>query len=190
MARVQLQEVRLSFPDLFIPTEFEKGDGKARFNAAFLTVPGTENDKRIWAAIQQVAIEAWGQKDPAKGLAKVREYEGNSNKFCYIDGNKKDYDGYKSMFCLSSHRKAADGRPSVLDRNKAPLTLADGKPYAGCYVNALVEIWAQDGTNSGIRCGLLGVQFVKDGDAFSGAGRASAEDFEDLGVPADADDLM
>ncbi len=53
--------------------------------------------------------------------------------------------------------------------DKTALTEADGRIYAGCYVNFNVDIWAQDGQYTGIRCSLNGVQFVKDGDAFGGA---------------------
>lgn len=185
MAEVKLSNVRLSFPDLFVATEFEKGDGKARYNASFLVEPGSPNALAIENAISKVAEEKW----PKKGPGKVNEYRGNANKFCYLNGDTKDYDGYKGMMVLSSHRKASDGRPYVVDRNKQPLTAADGKPYAGCFVNAAVQLWAQDGTNSGIRCSLLGVQFVKDGDAFSGAGRANEGTFDDLGVEEDTSDL-
>lgn len=42
--------VRLSFPDLHKAVEFEPGDGKFRYNASALVVPGGANDKKIEAA--------------------------------------------------------------------------------------------------------------------------------------------
>jgi hypothetical protein len=36
---------------------------------------------------------------------------------------------------------------------------------------------------------LSGVQFNRDGDAFTGGGAASEDDFDDLGEGADADEL-
>ena len=63
------------------------------------------------------------------------------------------------------------------------LTEADGLVYSGCYVNARVELWVQDNANGKrINAKLLGIQFVRDGDAF-GAGSAPAKptDFSDLG---------
>lgn len=53
--KIKLAGVRLSFPDLFKAVEFKTGDGKPRFNASFLVDPGSENDKKIKAAI---AVEA------------------------------------------------------------------------------------------------------------------------------------
>lgn len=78
-------------------------------------------------------------------------------------------------------------RPLVVDVNKAPLTAEDGKPYAGCYVNASIELWTQD-NNYGKRVNatLRGVQFYKDGESFAGGGVASDDDFDDL----TADDLV
>lgn len=183
--KVQLKEVRLSFPDLFEAKPFEAG-GPKRYSATFLIEPGSENDKAVQAAIKEVAKEKWGKKADAT-LAGIK---GNSNKYCYLDGNTKEYEGYQGMLVLSSHRREQDGRVTVIDRGKTPLTPADGKPYGGCYVNASVDIWAQDGQYSGIRCGLMGVQFVKDGDAFGGAAPASPDEFEDLGVPEEEESLV
>lgn len=181
--KVKLANVRLSFPDLFHAVEFKAGDGKPRYNATFLIVPGSENDKAIQAAIQAAATEVWG----AKAASTHKSIAGQTNKYCYLDGNTKEYDGYEGMMYLACHAKA---RPLVIDRDKTPLTAEDGRPYAGCYVNATVEIYAQKGENTGMRASFTGVQFVKDGEAFGGGAPASPDEFEDLGDGADAGDLM
>ena len=80
-------------------------------------------------------------------------------------------------------------RPTVLDRDKTPLTENDGKPYAGCYVNAVVDIYAQKGDFPGIRASVSGVQFHSDGEAFGGGRPASADEFDDVTEGADADDF-
>jgi hypothetical protein len=67
-----------------------------------------------------------------------------------------------------------------------------GVIYSGCFVNAQIDIWAQDnGFGKRINCTLAGVQFAADGDAFGGGRPASADDFDDLGDlgGADADDF-
>ena len=191
--KIKLTDVRLSFPDLYEPVEYQKGDGKFRYNASFLVVPGSENDKKIKAAILKEAKETYGPKAD-KLLA---SFVGQSLKYCYLDGDLKEYDGYASMMALSSHRRQNDGPPGVFGNVIDPqtgkvvvLTPASGKPYAGCYVNATVEIYAQDGENKGIRCGLVGVQYFRDGDAFSGSKPASADDFEAVGEGADAESMV
>ncbi|MDC5277565.1 DUF2815 family protein, partial [Acinetobacter baumannii] len=74
---------------------------------------------------------------------------------------------------------------------KTPLVQADGRPYAGCYVNAAIELWCQD-NNYGkrINASLRGVQFLKDGEAFAGGGVASEDDFEDLSAADETEDPL
>lgn len=180
--RVILKNVRLSFPRLFEPEEFETG-GTKRYSATFLVEPGSENDKNIQQAIRTVAEEKFGKKYEAM----LKSMESNNNKYCYLDGNLKDFDGYEGMFYLSSHRKEQDGAPKVVDRNKdVELSADSGKPYAGCYVNGSVEIYAQTGQYAGIRAQLVAVQFVADGEAFAGS-PATADDFDDLSDGTDDD---
>jgi hypothetical protein len=69
-----------------------------------------------------------------------------------------------------------------LNKDKSPLTEADGVVYSGCYVNGIIDLWAQN-NNYGkrINATLLGVQFAGDGEAFSSGGSsASADDFDDI----------
>jgi hypothetical protein len=82
-------------------------------------------------------------------------------------------------------------RPTIVDRNGAPLVQADGKPYDGCFVLAKVSFWAQDNNHGkAVRASLLGVQFMYDGDSFSAGRVASAEEFEDLTVDDEDDSLV
>ncbi|MNP47458.1 hypothetical protein D3C76_1415120 [compost metagenome] len=78
-----------------------------------------------------------------------------------------------------------------MDRDRTQLTAQEGKPYSGCYVNVIVDIWAQDNSyGKRINAQLQGIQFVRDGEAFSGGGTsADASDFEEIADGADAEDL-
>lgn len=180
MAKVLLKGVRLSFPDLFVAKPF-KPDDEPKFKGTFLIEKEDVQCKAVEAAIKEVATEKWG----AKADAVLKSIRGNPNKFCYQDGDTKDYDGYAGMMALSSGSKA---RPLVIDRDKTQLVEADGRPYAGCYVNASVEIFAYTNSGNGIAAALKGVQFVKNGDAFGGGAPASPDEFEDLAVD-ETDDL-
>lgn len=188
MPDIIVKNVRLSFPTLFEPKEFKQGDGKPRWSATFLVEPGSQTDKDINAAIIEAAKEEW-PKDWEKKLAGIR---GQKNQFCYLDGNTKSFDGYEGMWALSSHRSAktkngANTPPLIVDKNpNVHLTEKDGKPYAGCYVNAKVSFYAQSGENPGVRCSFSVIQFAADGDAFSNS-KPSAADLEDLSVAEEAD---
>lgn len=189
MAEIIIKNVRLSFPDLWTPQEYEKGDGKPRWNATFLIVPGSDADKAIRAAIEQEAAAAF--KD--KAAAQLQAFEGNPQKMCYLDGAKGStakYDGYPGNWYLATHRQALikgrpNARPEIIDTNMAPLLPDDRRPYAGCFVNAKVSIYAQGAPNTGIRASFSVVQFLRDGDAFS-AGTPSLEGFADISEGADA----
>lgn len=172
---IKLENVRLAFADLFEPTAFEEGQEK-KYGATFLISKKAPQIRELEAAILEVAVTEW--KDKAKGiLATIRT---NPNKFCFQDGETKNYDGFQGCMALAAKNKK---RPTVRDRDKTPLTEADGKPYAGCYVNASVEIWAQDNKwGKAIRASLRGVQFLRDGDAFSAGSIASEDEFDDLGT--------
>jgi hypothetical protein len=190
---VQLKHVRIAFiDDLFTPAQYE-GQGDFRHTATFIVEPGSANDKAIQAAISAEAATAWGKKAEAF----LEDMRTNKNKFSYIK-NKKDksgevYDGFEDRYALSAVRKQKDGAPLFLHNVKDSvtgkaqrLTGTEGIIYAGCYVNAKVEMWAQSGTYSGIRCGLLGVQFDAQGDSFGGASRPSDDGFDAL----DAEDEL
>lgn len=182
---VQLKHVRIAFiDDLFEPGQYE-GKGDFRHTATFIAEPGSANDKAIQAAINSEAATAWG-KNAASMLEDLR---GDKKAFSY-QKNKKDktgevYEGFEDRWALSAVRKAKDGAPLFLHNIKDPetgkaqrLTGKEGIIYAGCYVNAKVEMWAQVGTHRGMRCGLLGVQFDGAGDSFGGASRPTDDGFD------------
>ena len=181
MAKVKLTEVRLSFPSLFNAEQYE-GQGPFNYRAQFLFAPNSANHKAVANAISEAAKEKW--KDKAKSILDAIKTQ--PQKYCLTDGNTKEYDGYKGMMALSASRKKESGRPLVIDRDKTPLNEEDGKPYAGCYVNATVEIWIQENKwGKGVRAQLLAVQFLKDGDAFSAGAFGSPDEFEDLSTESE-----
>jgi hypothetical protein len=184
--KVKLSNVRLSFPDLFEAVQYQ-GQGPFNYRASFLFPADHPAKAAVDAAIKQVAAETWKDK-ASMHLAGIL---GNSNKCCLQDGNAKPYDGYAGNWALTATRPVEKGRPLVLDQGKNPLVAADGKPYAGCYVNASVEFWAQDNSyGKAVRCTVLGVQFLRDGDAFTAGSVATPDDFEALAEGAGADDLV
>jgi Protein of unknown function (DUF2815) len=181
--KVKLNNVRLAFPALFEPKTVN-GEGEPRFSAAFIFPPDHPCVKEIEAAIAQVAKEKWGPK--ADSILKSLR---TGLKVCLHNGDEKaEYEGYPGNMFVSASNKA---RPLVIDRDRSALTAADGKPYAGCYVNTSIDIWAMD-NNFGkrINASLGGVQFYRDGDAFAGGGVASEDDFDDVSEGADAESLI
>lgn len=187
---VQLKHVRIAFiDDLFEPGQFE-GQGDFRHTATFIVEPTGANFKAIEEAISKEALAMWAKKADSM----MEDIRGNKNKCAWLR-NKKDktgevYDGFEDRWALSAVRKQKEGAPLFLHNIAEPdpekpgktrakrLTGKEGVIYAGCYVNAKVEMWAQSGKYSGMRCGLLGVQFDGPGDSFGGASRVSDDGFD------------
>ena len=181
--KLKLQNVRGAFLKVF-KAEAVNGGDKPVFGASWLLDPKDPQNKTIKDALMEVAKEKWGAK--AAGIMKELEAGG---KLCYKNGDSKaSYEGFEGMMFISS---TSSVRPLTLDRQKNPVTEEDGVLYSGCYCNVSLELWAQDNQfGKRINAQLGGVQFVKDGDAFSGGGTAADEsDFDDLGEGSDADDL-
>ena len=173
--KIKLNNVRLSFPQLF-EAKTVNGEGKPAFSAAFLISPKDPQIAMINTAISTVAAEKWGAKADAI-LKTIRA----ADKTCLHSGDlKSNYDGFEGMMYISARNPL---KPSVVDTNRSPLVAEDGRPYAGCYVNAVLELWTQD-NNYGKRVNatLMGVQFYKDGESFVGGGVADADDFDDLTI--------
>ena len=174
MSKIKLHNVRLSFPSLFRKATF--GGEETKFEATFLLDKTQHADKikEINDAITAVSKERHKGKTPP------------ADKLCFKDGDDIDYDGYAG--CMSI-KASSTKRPLVIGPDRAPLTEDDGKPYAGCYVNAIVELWGQDNQfGKRVNANLLAVQFAKDGEPFGDGVTASIDDFDDL--PEDMDDFI
>lgn len=180
---IKLKNVRLAFPALF-EAKTVNGEGDPAFSAAFLLDADDPQVAEINQALVAVAKEKWGPKADAI-LKQLRA----AGKVALRDGDEKaQYDGFEGNFYLSARSPT---RPTVVDRDRTPLVAADGRPYAGCYVVASVELWAQDnGYGKRINAGLRGVQFLRDGDAFGGSRPATPDEFDDMSEGAAADDLV
>lgn len=183
--QVVLKNVVLRFADIWEAKEFKAGDGRPRFSASFLVAKDSDNDKAIRAAIDATMQEAWKDKAPVK----TKAFMSQKQQCCYHDGDMMEYDGCAGNMFIAAHRQAKSGNPKIVDRAKQDLAQKDGKPYAGCVVNAVIDIWAQTGENPGIRATLNAIQFVKDGEPFMGS-KASADSLPDLSEDLTEDDLI
>lgn len=172
---IKLTNVRLSYPNLFVAKAVEEGSDKKKFSATFLLDKKQHAPliKQLEAAIARVALDHFKKKVPLKHV-------------CLRDGNEKDStEGYgdEVMFVPASEVR----RPVVVDRDLTPLGPDDTKPYAGCYVNATIRLFAYDHKTGGkgVSAALRAVQFVRDGESF-GAGPVNAEEeFEQIADEVD-----
>lgn len=187
MAKVRIENVRMAFPAIFKAEAI--GDGEPAFGARFIVPQNHPAVKLLDAAIVETARDKWGTKAD-QILAKLRK----DGAICFVkeeyqNSDGEVYAGFENAYHLQTRSQV---KPLVIDRDKTPLTERDGRPYSGCYVVAMVEVWAQENSfGRGVRAQLKGVQFYKDGEAFAGGTPASEGDFDDLseGVEEDEDAL-
>ena len=181
--KLKLENVRLAFPQLF-EAKTVNGEGEPAFSASFLFAPDHPAAKPLADAQEEVGKAKWGAKWP-----QVKKEMEAKDRMALHDGDAKaSYAGFEGNLYVSARNKV---RPTVVDTDRSPLVAADGKPYAGCYVTALVELWAQDNAyGKRINASLRGVQFKRDGDAFSGGSVATDDEFDDLSEGTAAEDLV
>lgn len=163
-----LNNVRLSFPALWEPRKGPDANSKASYQAAFI-LDKKENAAEITAAknaIAQIVKEAFKGKAPPKVALR--------------DGAEKgDMDGYGDGVMFINAR--SDKRPLVVDRKLRPLDAESDVPYAGCYVNATIRLWAQDNQyGKRINAQLRAVQYVRGGQPFGEGAVDINKEFKEL----------
>jgi hypothetical protein len=183
--RIKLRDVRLAFPSLWVATAPKNTpDGQKAFSASFILPKTHPQLKELEAAIAAVAKEKWAAK--ADAILKALKA---ADKTCLHSGDSKsEYEGYEGNLFVSARSQV---RPSCFDGQRNEISQQDGVLYSGCYVVANLEIWAMENSfGKRINAQLRGVQFFKKGDAFAGGGSAAdADEFDEIGAPAEEDDL-
>lgn len=152
--QVTVINARASYLHCFKAKAFSSGEGEPSFSVSLLLDKKKDaaQIKKIGDEIRRIEADKFkGKKLPA-------------DKVCLRDGDTKDAPEYEGMMFLTASNKK---RPVVIDRDRTPLTAEDNKPYSGCYVNAVVRLWAQDNQfGKRVNCSLEVIQFVKDGEPF------------------------
>lgn len=190
--KIRLKNVRIAFPALAAPQAF--GDGEPAYGARFIIDPKSENAKILNEVIDTVAKDQW--KDKAASVMKQLKAD---KKVAYIEREylNKDgvaYDGFADHFYLQTRN--AKVQPGIFNKfNEAVTDKANIERviYGGCYVHAMVEIWAQDNKwGRRVNSTLLGVMFAGEGASFGGGSApAASDDFADLAAAVpDAEDLV
>lgn len=172
MSKIKMQAVRLSFPSLFNTAKFG-GEDTGKYEATFVLdkVEHAEVIAGIKAQIERLMKEELKSKVP-------------SDKLCLKDGDDMGRPEFEGKYTIKASTKK---RPLVINRDKSPITESDNAIYAGCYVNAIVSLWAQDNKfGKRINAQLDGVQFCRDGEPF-GDGAVSVNEFDAFGSESDED---
>jgi hypothetical protein len=184
---LMLKNVRISYPELFKKVAFK--DGTPKYSGTFLLEAGSEQEKAVKAAILKVAKEAFG--DTAENI--LKKTQKTERRLLKIGNDKTNDDGevangYEDMLYIKGSNK---GNIRVVNRDRSDIEENEGVIYSGCYVNAQLDIWAQNNEwGKFINCKLLAVQFWADGEKLGGDGGESADidAFESADI-LEADDI-
>lgn len=181
-----LKDLRIAYPALFVARGFEGSDPK--FSATFLMDEDSDAHKKLKSEIKKVAENAFGEN--WKKI--IQKQDSTLRRLIKVGNEKENQDGEipngfeDKLYFKASNKK----RIKVVDRNREPLEETDGKPYGGCYVNAQIDVYAQDNKfGKFINLTLLAVQFSKDGDAFGGVSQADVEAFDVINDDEDESDF-
>ena len=159
--KIKITNARLSFPSLFQKAKFEGKDTK--YSATLLL------DKELHVnVINQL-------KSEIKAIL-ADKFEGKRPKnICLKDGEDVKYAGYSGCYSIKASNV---NRFVIIDSDKSPLVEDDHKFYPGCYVNAIVQLWASTSYGGNICANLMGIQFSKDGENLADVESCTSNDFE------------
>lgn len=155
---IKLNDVRLSFPALFVPKVWQNSQTEPKYEATFILDSELHKKEidQINARIDELLI-------PHKTTrAKIK-----SDHLCLKDGNFTDRPEYQDAFTIKAKSRK---RVPIIDCDAVtPITEDDNIIFAGCYVSAYIELWVYTTPTLGIGVNLKSVQFRKKGESFDGS---------------------
>ena len=180
---------RLAFPALAKQEKYGADSSSKPRYAINLLIPKEGEEHKL---VREVTYEllksklSASAKTPERLDAIIRGIFSDPKGCCVRDGDMKAYDGFEGNIVISAYNTSPSPRPTCLDKMRQVITDPEEIAqtfYSGCYVHAIINFWVQDNKNGkALRASCGGVMFYKDGDRFSGAAVAKAEDFGEIEI--------
>lgn len=182
MKKLYTPRARIAFAAITKPKKNDAGED--RWSCALLFTPAqfTPQEKALWQALHQEADEKLRQFQGKKGRQPRLPFRDGEEKV-KEDGSFWDGFGPGVVYFNASTKRG----PRDFEH---PLTLVDasGEPlgpeafYSGCYARAKLNAFTYESSgNRGVSFGLLGLQWLADGERFGGG-----QGFEDAPPPEGA----
>lgn len=179
-SKITIGPVRFSYCFLNEPRPSDKEGVKPKYETSIII---SKDDKKSLKLVQD-AIEAaknrgkadlWKNKIPA------------AYKESFYAGDEKDDEdpAYKNAMYLTAR---ATRKPQIVDKKLQPIIDADAI-YSGMYGYVSLEAYPYDNEGKGVAFSLGNVMKTKDGERLGG-GSTAEQDFADLVIADDEDDLM
>lgn len=171
----------ISFPHLFEAqaNENKNDKGVPVYDCQFL-IPKSDKDtaRAILAAIKEVGEAKWG-KDVWKQFKNPLRDGDKEAALPTEDGSTRGekYPERLGHWFINARSQKPIG---VVDRQRVPIT-DHSRIYAGCMVKVAVSFYVYSNSgNTGIGCGLNGVQFIRDGEPIAAGGKPAVESMFDM----------
>jgi hypothetical protein len=183
---ISLSNVRLSFPHLVEAQANRNDPSKApSYNADFILPESHPDFIKFMQTYVTLAQEKF--KDHTQSVMQM--IQGDRKSRCYGNGSEKVntktfqvYAGYQGSGFISAK---SNNKPQIMDSTGKPIDSNNtmlyremaSKLYAGCRVNAALEVWIQlansaKGYGNGVRSNLIAIQFAGDDEPL---GKAEAD---------------
>lgn len=189
--KVNLKNVRVAWLKVFEKDQPKDPKIKPAYRMdVILDKDDTQLQKLDDAALEVMTETLKSEKAAEKWMDK-NYGEGNIDNNCAVkDGDERDnvdenYEGkiyvsaksFKQPRILSSEGEECREPEETIEGDPV-----EGKlPYGGCYCNVSIELWGQNNDKGkGLRANILGLKFVKDGEAFGGGGSSERATDDDL----------
>lgn len=175
--RVKTGKVRLSFPHLF--AKYEKS---GKYQATLIVPKGSDTDDIINQAIENAKADGksrlWGGKVPRLEIKSRKDGDEPNEEGDIYPENKNCW-----LIAAKTNRK-----PSVFDRDGSDV-FDESDVYAGCYVQAIFEVYPYANDSKGIAFALSGIKKIADGERLGGGGYTpDADEFDE--DEEDEEDLL
>lgn len=171
---LKLRDVRLAFiQDLFIPRAYKDDPTKKKkFKCKLLIGKEHPQIDEVKEELSRLATEVW--KEKAANI--INSIKGDRQRFAFLDGDLSNYEGFPGNYSIAASN---DTKPLFLHANPGTkenpnlITQESGVLYSGAFVIAHISFWTWDKSGPQVNCNLLGLQFYRPGEAFSGGGTSS-----------------
>lgn len=206
--KITVRNARLSFFDLFNPKAVN--GGKPKFSATLIcgdetTIKLPNKDgktvsvshEKLAEVCDKVLKDKFG-KVPAKAENwAYNKADGSTTRDEYINDDGDYWAGFdaETWYVSASKQEAMckNGEMVILDQNREAITAQDGKLFSGCYVNAIIDVYAYSGdSGKGVTASIEGIQLLKTGEPLGIKIIDAASEFEveEIEISDDLEDIM
>lgn len=162
---VHFKRVRIAYtPYLFTPRPATERITKERYGVALFWPKESPYTQEVLDALEQVTALSWPKYRPTLVSPLMDGDKPNS---------KGGSSGLEGHYFINAYRQISQRAPMVLGRDAHPINASHpDAPYPGCYVNALVDFYA-DTTHQKLCIGLTTVQSYGYGTHMGGSDPAA-----------------